>query len=61
MMDHQIVLYKGIIRDVGLDVGTCSILRKFQQTPGTYPQPPVHEGNPFVFVFWSAWGMFQFS
>ena len=27
------------IRDVGLDVGTCSILKKFQQTPGTYTRP----------------------
>ena len=36
-------------------------LRKFQQTPGKYPgpQPPIYEGNPFIFLFWGTWGMFQ--
>ena len=25
------------------------------------PQPPVYAGNPFIFVFWGTWGMFQGS
>ena len=33
-------------------------LRKFQQTPGTYPGPStIYEGNPFIFLFWGTWRM----
>ena len=42
---------------------------KFSWKSPTYPwnipkRPsilPVYEGNPFIFVFWDTWGMFQGS
>ena len=43
---------------------TCyNTLRRFQQTPGTYPRPSTtcYEGNPSIFVFWASLGMFQGS
>ena len=33
--------------------------RPLEHTPE--PQLPVYEGNPFIFVFWGTWGLFQGS
>ena len=34
-------------------------IRPLEHTPD--PQPLVYEGNPFIFVFWGTWSMFQGS
>ncbi len=43
------------VRVLSIVFPLCQFLRKLQPTPGTYrdpdSQPPVYEGNPFIFVF----------
>ena len=51
-MDYQESI--GIIPSI---LEKCNIF--LEHTPD--PQVPVYEGNPFIFVFWGTWGMFQGS